>query len=131
MRKDDFDKENEILKKVLLDNKFIIDNKEDFIKENEDFIIFKIGKNLINDNKDENKFIRKKILSYRSVQFELGFNIESIKFTKLRANTTKISKLLNWNRDEMKYDMNNNIISEILSKFFQNLNVKNKDILNF
>ena len=131
LRKDDFDKENEILKKVLLDNKFIIDNKEDFIKENEDFIIFKIGKNLINDNKDENKFIRKKILSYRSVQFELGFNIESIKFTKLRANPTKISKLLNWNRDEMKYDMNNNIISEILSKFFQNLNVKNKDILKF
>ena len=131
LRKDDFDKENEILKKVLLDNKFIIDNKEDFIKENEDFIIFKIGKNLINDNKDENKFIRKKILSYRSVQFELGFNIESIKFTKLRANPTKISKLLNWNRDEMKYDMNNNIISEILSKFFQNLNVKNKDIIKF
>ena len=27
--------------------------------------------------------------------------------------------------------MNNNIISEILSKFFQNLNVKNKDILKF
>ena len=131
LRKDDFDKENEILKKVLLDNKFIIDNKEDFIKENEDFIIFKIGKNLINDNKDENKFIRKKILSYRSVQFELGFNIESIKFTKLKANATKISKLLNWNRDEMKYDMNNNIISEILSKFFQNLNVKNKDIIKF
>jgi histone deacetylase 6 len=131
LRKDDFDKNNDILKKVLLDNNFIIENKEDFIKENEDYIIFKIGKNLINENKDENKYLRKKILSYRTVQFELGFNIESIKFTKLRANATKISKLLNWNRDEMKYDMNNNVISEILSKFFQNLNVKNKDIIKF
>ena len=131
LRKDDFDRENDILKKVLLDNNFIIENKEDFIKENEDYIIFKIGKNLINDNKDINKYLRKKILSYRTVQFELGFNIESIKFTKLRANATKISKLLNWNRDEMKYDMNSNVISEILSKFFQNLNVKNKDILKF
>ena len=131
LRKDDFDRENDILKKVLLDNNFIIENKEDFIKENEDYIIFKIGKNLINDNKDINKYLRKKILSYRTVQFELGFNIESIKFTKLRANATKISKLLNWNRDEMKYDMNNKVILEILTLFFQHLNVKNKDILKF
>ena len=131
LRKDDFDPENEIIKKVLLDNKFIVEDKEQFIKENEDFIIFKIGKELINEKTDENKFIRKKILSYRTVQYQLNFNIESIRFTKLRANATKISKLLNWNRDEMKYDMNDNVISEILTLFFQHLNVKNKDILKF
>ena len=131
LRKDDFDPENEIIKKVLLDNKFIVEDKEQFIKENEDFIIFKIGKELINEKTDENKFIRKKILSYRTVQYQLNFNIESIRFAKLRANATKISKLLNWNRDEMKYDMNDNVISEILTLFFQHLNVKNKDILKF
>ena len=31
----------------------------------------------------------------------------------------------------MKYDMNDNVISEILTLFFQHLNVKNKDILKF
>ena len=68
-------------------------------------------------------------MSYRTVQYQLNFNIESIRFTKLRANATKISKLLNWNRDEMKYDMNNKVILEILTLFFQHSNVKNKDIL--
>ena len=31
----------------------------------------------------------------------------------------------------MKYDMNNNVISEILTLFFQHSNLKNKDILKF
>ena len=59
----------------------------------------------------------------------MKFNIENIKFTKLRANATRISQLLNWNKDEMKYDLNSNIISEILMLFFQNLKMKNKEVL--
>jgi hypothetical protein len=45
-------------------------------------------------------------------------DVENVKFTKLRANATRIAQLLNWNRDEMKFDMNSNIISEILMLFF-------------
>ena len=103
--------------------------KDDFYKKNEEFIVFKIGEELINNKNDICLYYKKKILSYRTCLTELKFNIEGVKFTKLRANATKIAQLLNWNRDEMKYDMNSNIISEILMLFFQNLKMKNKEVL--
>ena len=114
---------NEILTPLLLLN------KEDFYNKHEEFIIFKIGEELVNNKNDINVYYNKKILSYRTCLKELKFNIESIKFTKLRANATRIYQLLNWDRDEMKYDMNSNIISEILMLFFQNLKMKNKEVL--
>ena len=114
---------NEILTPLLLLN------KEDFYNKHEEFIIFKIGEELVNNKNDINAYYNKKILSYRTCLKELKFNIESIKFTKLRANATRIYQLLNWDRDEMKYDMNSNIISEILMLFFQNLKMKNKEVL--
>ena len=103
--------------------------KDDFYKKNEEFIVFKIGEELINNKNDICLYYKKKLLSYRTCLTELKFNIEGVKFTKLRANATKIAQLLNWNRDEMKYDMNSNIISEILMLFFQNLKMKNKEVL--
>ena len=108
---------------------FLFLDKEDFYKKNEEFIAFKIGEELINDKNDICLYYKKKILAYRTCLTELKFNIEGVKFTKLRANATKIAQLLNWNRDEMKYDMNSNIISEILMLFFQNLKMKNKEVL--
>ena len=108
---------------------YLILEKEDFYKKHEEFIVFKIGEELINNKNDLNLYYKKKILSHRTCLTELKFNIESVKFTKLRANATKIAQLLNWNRDEMKYDMNSNIISEILMLFFQNLKMKNKEVL--
>ena len=124
LRKDDQDV-NEILKP------FLLEKKEDFYNVNEEFITFKIGENLINNTNKENinLYYRKKFLSYRTCLPELKFNIEGVKFTKLRANATKIAQSLNWNRDEMKYDMNSTIISEILMLFFQNLKMKNKEVL--
>ena len=108
---------------------YLILEKEDFYKKHEEFIVFKIGEELINNKNDLNLYYKKKILAHRTCLTELKFNIESVKFTKLRANATKIAQLLNWNRDEMKYDMNSNIISEILMLFFQNLKMKNKEVL--
>lgn len=108
---------------------FLLLDKENFFKNNEEFIVFKIGENLINNNENICQFYKKKIMAYRTCLTELKFNIEAVKFTKLRANATKIAQLLNWNRDEMKYDMNSNIISEILMLFFQNLKMKNKEVL--
>lgn len=110
---------------------FLLEKKEDFYNVNEEFITFKIGENLINNTNKENinLYYRKKFLSYRTCLPELKFNIEGVKFTKLRANATKIAQSLNWNRDEMKYDMNSTIISEILMLFFQNLKMKNKEVL--
>ena len=110
-------------------NPFLILDKDNFYNKYEEFIIFKIGEELTNNQSDICLFYNKKILSYRSCLKELKFNIESIKFTKLRANATRIAQLLNWNRDEMKYDLNSNIISEILMLFFQNLKMKNKEVL--
>ena len=129
LRKDIFPTENEKsnIKEVLIP--FLFLDKEDFYKKNEEFIGFKIGEELINDNTDKCLYYKKKILAYRTCLNELKFNIEAVKFTKLRANATKIAQLLNWNRDEMKYDMNSNIISEILMLFFQNLKMKNKEVL--
>ena len=133
IREDNFDKNNEMNKKIF--EKYLINkNEEEFLKENEEFIIFKIGKELINSNDKNinyNKILKKKIKSFRTILYNINFNIESVKFTKLRANATKINKILNWNRDELKYDMNSSIISEILTLFFQHLNVKNKQILSF
>ena len=108
---------------------FLFLNKDDFYKKNEEFIVFKIGEELINKKDDICLYYRKKILAHRTCLTELKFNIEAVKFTKLRANATKIAQLLNWNRDELKYDMNSNIISEILMLFFQNLKMKNKEVL--
>ena len=116
---------NEILKP------FLIIDKENFYNKYEEFIVLKIGEELIN-NQNQNDicyYYKKKIISYRTTLRELKFNIESIKFTKLRANATRIAQLLNWSRDEMKYDLNLNIISEILMLFFQNLKMKNKEVL--
>lgn len=108
---------------------FLFLNKDDFYNKNEEFIAFKIGEELINKKGDICLYYKKKILAHRTCLTELKFNIEGVKFTKLRANATKIAQLLNWNRDEMKYDMNSNIISEILMLFFQNLKMKNKEVL--
>ena len=108
---------------------FLFLNKDDFYNKNEEFIAFKIGEELINKKDDICLYYKKKILAHRTCLTELKFNIEGVKFTKLRANATKIAQLLNWNRDEMKYDMNSNIISEILMLFFQNLKMKNKEVL--
>jgi hypothetical protein len=133
LREDNFNKNNEMNKKIF-ENYLINKNEEEFLKENEEFIMFKIGKELINSNDKNinyNKILKKKIKSFRTILYNINFNIESVKFTKLRANATKINKILNWNRDELKYDMNSSIISEILTLFFQHLNVKNKQILSF
>ena len=129
LRKDILPIENEKsnIKELLIP--FLFLDKDDFYKKNEEFIAFKIGEELINDKNDKCLYYKKKILAYRTCLTELKFNIEGVKFTKLRANATKIAQLLNWNRDEMKYDMNSNIISEILMLFFQNLKMKNKEVL--
>ena len=129
LRKDILPIENEKsnIKELLIP--FLFLDKDDFYKKNEEFIAFKIGEELINDKNDKCLYYKKKILAYRTCLTELKFNIEGVKFTKLRANATKIAQLLNWNRDEMKYDMNFNIISEILMLFFQNLKMKNKEVL--
>ena len=115
---------NEILKQ------FLILDKCDFYNKYDEFIIFKIGEELTNNQNDICSYYNKKILACRTCLKELKFNIESVKFTKLRANATRISQLLNWNRDEMKYDMNSNILSEILMLFFQNLKMKNNEVLS-
>ena len=127
LRKDIMSTEESNINETLIP--FLLIEKDDFYKKNEEFIVFKIGEKLINNNEDICLFYKKKILAHRTCLTELKFNIEAVKFTKLRANATKISQLLNWNRDEMKYDMNSNIISEILMLFFQNLKMKNKEVL--
>ena len=127
LRKDIMSTEESNINETLIP--FLLIEKDDFYKKNEEFIVFKIGEKLINNNEDIYLFYKKKILAHRTCLTELKFNIEAVKFTKLRANATKISQLLNWNRDEMKYDMNSNIISEILMLFFQNLKMKNKEVL--
>ena len=127
LRKDVLSNEQNNINEIL--TPLLLLNKEDFYNKHEEFIIFKIGEELVNNKNDINAYYNKKILSYRTCLKELKFNIESIKFTKLRANATRIYQLLNWDRDEMKYDMNSNIISEILMLFFQNLKMKNKEVL--
>ena len=127
LRKDVLSNEQNNINEIL--TPLLLLNKEDFYNKHEEFIIFKIGDELVNNKNDINVYYNKKILSYRTCLKELKFNIESIKFTKLRANATRIYQLLNWDRDEMKYDMNSNIISEILMLFFQNLKMKNKEVL--
>ena len=127
LRKDVLSNEQNNINEIL--TPLLLLNKEDFYNKHEEFIIFKIGEELVNNKTDINAYYNKKILSYRICLKELKFNIESIKFTKLRANATRIYQLLNWDRDEMKYDMNSNIISEILMLFFQNLKMKNKEVL--
>ena len=127
LRKDVLPEEQNSLKEIL--TPFLIVNKDDFYNKYEEFIIVKIGEELINNKNDICVFYNKKIISNRTCLKELKFNIENIKFTKLRANATRISQLLNWNKDEMKYDLNSNIISEILMLFFQNLKMKNKEVL--
>ena len=127
LRKDVLSNEQNNINEIL--TPLLLLNKEDFYNKHEEFIIFKIGEELVNNKNDINVYYNKKILSYRTCLKELKFNIESIKFTKLRANAIRIYQLLNWDRDEMKYDMNSNIISEILMLFFQNLKMKNKEVL--
>ena len=126
-RKDSISNEQNGINEIL--TPLLISDKENFYNKYEEFIILKIGEELINNQSDICSYYNKKLLSYRTCLKELKFNIESVKFTKLRANATRIAQLLNWNRDEMKYDMNSNIISEILMLFFQNLKVKNKEVL--
>ena len=128
LRKDIILEEQSNLKEIF--TPYLIMNKEEFYNKYEEFIIIKIGEELINNKNDICVYYNKKIISNRTCLKELKFNIESIKFTKLRANATRIATLLNWNRDEMKYDLNSNIISEILMLFFQNLKMKNKEVLS-
>ena len=127
LRKDLLSNEQNNIKEIL--SPTLIQDKENFYNKYEEFIILKIGEELTNNKNDICSYYNKKILVYRSCLKEFKFNIESVKFTKLRANATRISQLLNWNKDEMKYDMNSNIISEILMLFFQNLKMKNKEVL--
>ena len=127
LRKDIIPSEESNISEIIIP--FLFLNKDDFYKKNEEFIVFKIGEELINKKDDICLYYRKKILAHRTCLTELKFNIEAVKFTKLRANATKIAQLLNWNRDELKYDMNSNIISEILMLFFQKLKMKNKEVL--
>ena len=127
LRKDIIPSEESNISEIVIP--FLFLNKDDFYQKNEEFIVFKIGEELINKKDDICLYYRKKILAHRTCLTELKFNIEAVKFTKLRANATKIAQLLNWNRDELKYDMNSNIISEILMLFFQNLKMKNKEVL--
>ena len=128
LRKDIILEEQSNLKEIF--TQYLIMNKEEFYNKYEEFIIIKIGEELINNKNDICVYYNKKIISNRTCLKELKFNIESIKFTKLRANATRIATLLNWIRDEMKYDLNSNIISEILMLFFQNLKMKNKEVLS-
>ena len=127
LRKDLLSNEQNNIKEIL--SPMLIQDKENFYNKHEEFIILKIGEELTNNKNDICSYYNKKISAYRSCLKEFKFNIESVKFTKLRANATRISQLLNWNKDEMKYDMNSNIISEILMLFFQNLKMKNKEVL--
>ena len=127
LRKDSITNEQNNIKEIL--SPMLIQDKENFYNKYEEFIIIKIGEELTNNKNDICSYYNKKILTYRSCLKEFKFNIESVKFTKLRANATRISQLLNWNKDEMKYDMNSNILSEILMLFFQNLKMKNKEVL--
>ena len=127
LRKDSLPKEQNNINEILAP--MLIQEKENFYNKYEEFIIIKIGEELTNSKNDICSYYNKKILAYRSCLKEFKFNIECVKFTKLRANATRISQLLNWNRDEMKYDLNSNIISEILMLFFQNLKMKNKEVL--
>ena len=127
LRKDLLSNEQNNIKEIL--SPMLIQDKDNFYNKHEEFIILKIGEELTNNKNDICSYYNKKILVYRSCLKEFKFNIESVKFTKLRANATRISQLLNWNKDEMKYDMNSNIISEILMLFFQNLKMKNKEVL--
>jgi len=127
LRKDSFPKEQNNINEILAP--MLIQEKENFYNKYEEYIIIKIGEELTNNKNDICSYYNKKILAYRSCLKEFKFNIECVKFTKLRANATRISQLLNWNRDEMKYDLNSNIISEILMLFFQNLKMKNKEVL--
>ena len=114
LRKDVLSNEQNNINEIL--TPLLLLNKEDFYNKHEEFIIFKIGEELVNNKNDINAYYNKKILSYRTCLKELKFNIESIKFTKLRANATRIYQLLNWDR-------------EILMLFFQNLKMKNKEVL--
>ena len=127
LRKDSLPKEQNNINEILAP--MLIQEKENFYNKYEEFIIIKIGEELTNSKNDICSYYNKKVLAYRSCLKEFKFNIECVKFTKLRANATRISQLLNWNRDEMKYDLNSNIISEILMLFFQNLKMKNKEVL--
>ena len=127
LRKDLLTNEENNIKEILFP--LMISDTDNFYNKYEQFIILKIGEELTNNQSDICFYYNKKILAYRTCLKELKFNIESVKFTKLRANATRIAQLLNWNRDEMKYDMNSNIISEILMLFFQNLKMKNKEVL--
>ena len=128
LRKDLLSNEQNGINEIL--TPLLISDKDNFYNKYEEFIILKIGEELNNNQNDICSYYNKKLLSYRTCLKELKFNIESVKFTKLRANATRIAQLLNWNRDEMKYDMNSNIISEILMLFFQNLKMKNKEVLS-
>ena len=128
LRKDSISNEQNGINEIL--TPLLISDKDNFYNKHEEFIILKIGEELNNNQNDICSYYNKKLLSYRTCLKELKFNIESVKFTKLRANATRIAQLLNWNRDEMKYDMNSNIISEILMLFFQNLKMKNKEVLS-
>ena len=128
LRKDLLSNEQNGINEIL--TPLLISDKDNFYNKHEEFIILKMGEELNNNQNDICSYYNKKLLSYRTCLKELKFNIESVKFTKLRANATRIAQLLNWNRDEMKYDMNSNIISEILMLFFQNLKMKNKEVLS-
>ena len=115
----------------------VLVNEKEFNNGECDYIMFKIGKVLLNPKKEneenmETYFtkLKWKIKSIRSVQHELGFNIEGIHYTKLRSNATKQQKLLNWTRSEMKYDLDPIVISEMLTLLFQHLSISTSEIVN-
>lgn len=118
LRKDDIN--IEILKQYQINS----------ISDECDYMIFKIGKFLKANysNKDVLKELKWKIKTIRSISNEFGFNIEGVRYTKLRSNATKQTKLLNWNRSDMKYDMNSIIMSEIFNLFFSHLGISSKEV---
>ena len=136
IRKNKFDSsQNNEIEKLLKEKGVVIENYQEFEEKYPDYIVFKIGKELLNESSektksDKFKALRKKISSMKCVQHNMGFNLDSIKFTKLRANATKMTKLLNWTKSELKYDMNDSSMSQILTLFFQHLGVKTEEILS-
>lgn len=118
-------------------NEFILNKTNTELTElYSNYIVIKIGKDVIRYNHTDNTtnndvvVFRKKIKSMRSVRFNLNFNIECIKFMKLNQTENKMFKIMNWNGDEMKYDMNENVLGEIFTLFFQYLNTKVNEFLN-
>lgn len=139
-----YNKQHQLIKRSTIDlndypqlKELIIEPFENdslFFQKNDNFIIFRIGKDIpLSSPKEPNEitngYLRKRIKILKTVLPQLNFNIEAIRCSKLRSNATKLEKLLNWSKDDGKYDMNQQVISTIVSKFFQTLKVKKEALI--